>query len=498
MRLQDLTGVLDKKDICGNPDIQIKNIAVDSRDVIDGSLFICIQGLTTDGHNFIRQAVEKGATAVLIDKDVSVPSGIVSIKVASTRSIMGKIASAFYEFPSKHLKMIGITGTNGKTTLTYLIEAILNKAGYNVARLSTTQYKIGKEQIHTTHTTPDSIELQQLLRKAMDCKCTHLVMEVSSHALSLNRIDGCEFDTAVFTNLTTDHLDFHHTQEEYLRAKIKLFASLGETKDKGLPKLAIINTDSPVAERIIEVVNPAYAHIRGYGCNPSLQIKHYKAEKQTDILASDIKINKDYTTFLYHGVRFRLNLLGRYNVYNALAAIGVGEGEGIDLEKISQALGSVDGIPGRFERIRCGQPFTVIVDYAHSPDALQNVLLTCKQLSPKRIITVFGCGGDRDITKRPQMGMLSGELSDETILTNDNPRTEPPEDILSEIEAGIRQVSISYKIIPDRREAIFHAIGSAKQGDLVLIAGKGHEDYQIIGDKIIHFDDREVVREALK
>ncbi|MEK7812949.1 MAG: UDP-N-acetylmuramoyl-L-alanyl-D-glutamate--2,6-diaminopimelate ligase [Candidatus Desantisbacteria bacterium] len=499
MQLQDLIEVLDKKevkgvkDVQGNPAIQINNIAVDSRDVTAGSLFICVQGFIADGHNFIRQAVEKGAAAVLIDRDVPVPEGIASIEVASTRSAMGKIISAFHGFPSKYLKMIGVTGTNGKTTITYLIEAILNTAGYNAARLSTTQYRIGKEQIHAAHTTPDSIELQQLLKKAVDSKCTHLVMEVSSHALSLDRIDGCEFDTAVFTNLTVDHLDFHHTQDEYFRAKAKLFASLGKMSDKGLPKLAIINTDSPFAERIMEAVNPACVHVRGYGCNSSFQLECCKA----DILASEIEINKDYTTFLYHGVRFKLNLLGRHNVYNALAAIGVGESEGVELEEISRALESVDSIPGRFERIRCGQPFMVIVDYAHSPDALQNVLLTCKQLSPKRIITVFGCGGDRDITKRPQMGMISGELSDETILTNDNPRTESPEDILSEIESGLRQVSISYKIIPDRREAIFYAIGSAKQGDLVLIAGKGHEDYQIIGDKTIHFDDREVARQAL-
>ncbi|MBI4777858.1 UDP-N-acetylmuramoyl-L-alanyl-D-glutamate--2,6-diaminopimelate ligase [Candidatus Desantisbacteria bacterium] len=485
--LQELIGVLDEKDIHGNPDIQIKNIAASSRDVVDDSLFICVQGFAADGHNFIRQAVEKGATAVLIDKNVPVLPGITSIKVASTRQVMGKIISAFYEFPSKHLKMIGITGTNGKTTSTYLIEAILNMAGYSVARLSTTQYKIGKEIIHAAHTTPDSIELQQLLKKAIDSKCTHLVMEVSSHALSLDRINGCEFDTAVFTNLTIDHLDFHHTHEEYLKAKTKLFSSLGEASDKGLPKLALINTDSPFAEEIIKTVHPEYAHVRGYGI-----------EKQTDIFAQRIETTQDYTTFLYQGVRFKLNLLGMHNVYNALAAIGVGESEGVELEKISQALESVDSISGRFERIRCGQPFMVIVDYAHSPDALQNVLLTCQQLSPKRIITVFGCGGDRDRTKRPRMGGIAGVLSTEIIFTNDNPRTEAPEDILREIEAGIKQISDSYKIIPDRREAIFHAINSARQGDLVLIAGKGHEDYQIIGDKTIHFDDREVAREALK
>ncbi len=494
MQLQDLIGVLGEKDVQGNPDIQISSIAIDSRNVTPGSLFICIQGFVADGHNFIRQAVEKGATAVLLDKDVPVPPGIVSIKVDSTRSIMGRIASAFYGFPSKYLKMIGVTGTNGKTTITYLIEAILNRAEYNVARLSTTQYRIGKEQIHAAHTTPDSIELQQLLRKAVNSKCSHLVMEVSSHALSLGRTDGCEFDTAVFTNLTVDHLDFHHTQEEYLMAKMRLFASLGEASVKELPKLALINTDSPFAERIIEAVHPAYTHVQGYGCDLNLQSEHCKSA----IIASEIETNKDCTTFLYRGVRFKLNLLGRYNVYNALAAIGVGESEGIGLEKIREALESVDSIPGRFERVVCGQPWTVIVDYAHSPDALQNVLLTCKQLSPRRIITVFGCGGDRDVTKRPHMGMIAGELSDETIITNDNPRSEPPEEILSEIEAGIRQVSIAYKIIPDRREAIFYAIGAATEGDLVLIAGKGHEDYQIIGDKTTHFDDREVAREALK
>jgi len=489
MWLRDLIGVLDEKDekqINGNLDIQIENIAIDSRHVTDGSLFICIAGFATDGHAYIHQAIKNGAVAVLIDKAVSVPSGIVSIRVASTRLIMGKIASAFYGFPSKNLRMSGITGTNGKTTTTYLIEAILKAAGYNVARLSTTQYSIGKEQIHATHTTPDSIELQQLLKKAVDYKCTHLVMEVSSHALSLDRVDGCEFDTAVFTNLTVDHLDFHHTQEEYLRAKAKLFASLGEANDKGLPKLALINTDSPFAEEIIKAVHPECVLIRGYGI-----------EKQTDIFAYNIETTQDYTTFLYQGVKFKLNLLGRHNVYNTLVAIGVGESEGVELETISQALESVGGIPGRFERIWCGQPFTVIVDYAHSPDALQNVLQTCRQLSPKKIITVFGCGGDRDRSKRPQMGNISGGLSDETILTNDNPRTEAPDDILGEIEAGIKQTNSQYQIIPDRREAIFHAIGSARKGDIVLIAGKGHEDYQIMGDKTTHFDDREVAKDGL-
>ncbi|PKM79476.1 MAG: UDP-N-acetylmuramoyl-L-alanyl-D-glutamate--2,6-diaminopimelate ligase [Firmicutes bacterium HGW-Firmicutes-13] len=489
MWLRDLIGVLDEKDekqINGNLNIQIENIAIDSRRITDGSLFICIQGFATDGHAYIHQAIKNGAVAVLIDKDVPVPSGIVSIRVASTRVIMGKIASAFYGFPSKNLRMIGITGTNGKTTTTYLIEAILKAAGYIVARLSTTQYSIGKEQIHATHTTPDSIELQQLLKKATDSKCTHLVMEVSSHALSLDRVDGCEFDTAVFTNLTGDHLDFHHTQEEYLRAKMKLFSSLGEAGDKGLPKLAIINMDSPVAQKIISAINTTNCQIQGYGI-----------ETQTDIRAKGIEITNDYTSFLCQGVQFTIPLLGLYNIYNALAAIGIGRSEGIDMDVIKEALEAVDGVPGRFERIKCGQPFTVIVDYAHTPDALQNVLLTCKQLFPKRIITVFGCGGDRDRSKRPQMGDIAGRLSDETILTNDNPRIELPEDILREIEAGIKQTTGSYRIIPDRGEAIFHAMGLAKEGDIVLIAGKGHEDYQIMGNNVTHFDDREVARDAL-
>lgn len=487
MWLWELIGVLDEKQIDGNPNIRINNIAIDSRCVTDDSLFVCIQGFATDGHAYIHQAIKNGAVAVLIDKDVSVPPGIVSIRVASTRSIMGKIAAAFYGFPSKNLRMIGITGTNGKTTITYLIEAVLKAAGYNGARLSTTQYKIGEEQLLASHTTPDSIELQQLLKKAIDAQCTHLVMEVSSHALSLNRVDGCEFDTAVFTNLTVDHLDFHHTQDEYLKAKIRLFTSLGEMHDKGLPKLAIINTDSPVAQKIIGAINTTNCQIQGYGI-----------ETQTDIRAEGIEITKDYTSFLCQGVKFTIPLLGLYNIYNALAAIGIGRSEGIDMDVIRGALEAVDGVPGRFERIRCGQPFTVIVDYAHTPDALQNVLLTCKQLSPKRIITVFGCGGDRDRSKRPQMGGIAGKVSDEIVLTNDNPRTELPEDILREIETGIKQTAGSYQIIPDRREAIFHAIGSAREGDIVLIAGKGHEDYQIVGNKTTHFDDREVAREALQ
>jgi UDP-N-acetylmuramyl-tripeptide synthetase len=493
MWLGELIQVLKYKQVKGNLQLWIKNITTDSRKVTAGSLFICVRGFIFDGHDYINQAIEKGAVAILIDKDVSVPANITSIKVRSSRDVVGNIAANFYGYPAEKLKLIGITGTNGKTTVVYLTEAMLKKAGYKVGRLSTISYQIDKFCIKASHTTPDSIELQQLLKKAVDCGCRYVVMEVSSHALSLARVVGCEFDIAGFTNLGDDHLDFHGTKEEYLKAKLKLFSSLGELHNKGLPKTAIINADSEYKDRIIRVINTRYCQIRKYGIN-----------NPADIYATGISVREHGISFQYRDVVFNLNIIGLCNIYNALLVIGIGECENIDMQIIKEGIESVKHIPGRFERIDCGQKFTVIVDYAHSSDALENVLITCKQLlaenkhsSRRRIITVFGCGGERDTTKRPQMGKISGIWSDYTIITNDNPRGEKPEDIVKDIERGIKQTNGKYIIILDREEAISHAISIAKEGDIVLIAGKGHEDYQILGDTVVHFDDREVVRNVL-
>ncbi|MEW6097310.1 MAG: UDP-N-acetylmuramoyl-L-alanyl-D-glutamate--2,6-diaminopimelate ligase [bacterium] len=479
MKLQKLVSNIREKQLIGNPDIEITEVATHSRKVVPGALFICIEGFRVDGHNYINEAIQSGAKAILISKDVPILPSITYIKVPDSKQVISTIADTFYNSPSSKLKLIGITGTNGKTTTAYLIESILNAANYKPARISTISYKIGESETPSVQTTPEALELQRILAQAVESAATHVVMEVSSHALALHRTSNCNFDTAIFTNISQEHLDFHLTMEDYLTSKIKLFKELASSS------IAIINIDDEYAQ---EVISNTQAKIITYGLSDKAQI-----------YASDIESNKNRTAFFLSGqppTQINLKLIGLHNVYNALAAIAYGVVEQIDIQTIKEGVENLQKVRGRFELIDRGQNFTVVIDYAHTPDGLENVLLSSKKLNPKRIITVFGCGGDRDKEKRPQMGKVSTTLSDWTILTTDNPRTEDQEKIIKEIEAGVK--GKSYEVIVDRTQAIIKALNYAKEGDLVLIAGKGHETYQIFKDKTIHFDDREVVEDILR
>lgn len=484
MNLQKLVSNLSEKQLIGDPDVEITDIATHSKNVTPGALFICIEGFKVDGHNYIEEAISKGAKAILISKDVPIIPSVTYVKVPDCRQVASIIADTFYDFPSSKLRLIGITGTNGKTTTAYFIESMLRAANYRPARLSTVSYKIGDSEILPSHTTPEAVELQYILAQAVKNGLTHVVMEVSSHALALHRTSGCRFKTAIFTNITQDHLDFHQTMENYLAAKLKLF--------KQLPKsgVAIVNIDDGHAQ---DVISSTEGKVITYGLSDKAQVYAYNIE------STKMKTSFFVTSSKELGItptQINLKLIGLHNVYNALAAIVCGIVEQIDINSIKKGIEGLQGVRGRFELIDKGQDFTVVIDYAHTPDGLKNVLVTSRKLNPKRIITVFGCGGDRDREKRPQMGKISTTLSDYTILTTDNPRNEDPEEIIKEIEAGIES-NKSYEVVIDRTEAIIKALSYARKDDLVLIAGKGHETYQIFKDKKIHFDDREVVEKYL-
>lgn len=478
MRLREIIDGVQIEEVRGDLDPEITGLTSNSKDVKAGYLFICLKGQRFDGHDFLHEAIDNGARAVVVERDVGNVEGATSLRVGSTRRVQGLLASRFYSYPSKRLRLIGVTGTNGKTTVTYLVEAILKRGGCGVGRISTTTYSIDGEEKEATLTTPDALELQSILARMESRGVRYVVMEVSSHALSMERVGGCEFNEAIFTNLTQDHLDFHHTMEEYFEAKMRLFDYL-----KSPDGVAIINLDDPRGKEILSRIKER--RIITYGLREGAQL-----------LAKDVRIGREGTSFLLNGELIKLRLIGRHNLSNALAAIGVGLAEGFDLSTIKEGLMDVRSIPGRLEFLDCGQGFLVFVDYAHTPGALEAVLATIRELRPKRIITVFGCGGERDREKRPIMGEVASRLSDLAIITNDNPRGEDPISIIKDIERGIK--SRNYKVIEDRREAIRYAINEAKEGDAVLIAGKGHEGYQIIGGLRIPFDDRAVAHSILK
>ncbi|MBU1486447.1 UDP-N-acetylmuramoyl-L-alanyl-D-glutamate--2,6-diaminopimelate ligase [bacterium] len=468
MKLSRLISCLEEKEVSGSLEVQVKGIASDSRKVRPGYLFISIKGFESNGHRFIEKAVRGGASCLIVEEEVK--SSLPVVRVPNSRRAAGLLAARFYGYPAKRLRLIGITGTNGKTTTTYLIESILKEAGLKVGRLSTTEYRIGEKIFKAAHTTPDAVLLQRLFAYALAKGVTHLVMEVSSHALSLERIAGCDFAYGVFTNLSHDHLDFHKNMEDYFSSKLRLFDG------SVLVEKAIINIDDPYGRRIAEKTK---AKVIPY----QLSIINY----QLSIVNCQLSIE---------GVPVHLKLPGRHNLYNALAASMVALGEGIEPQAIKDGLETIEFVPGRFQLVSCGQPFKVVVDYAHTPEALKNVLSLCRELKPKRIITLFGCGGDRDRKKRPIMGKLASQMSDLVIITSDNPRSEEPGDIIKEIEEGIKDKR-SCLVIVDRKKAIAKALSLAKEDDLVLIAGKGHEDYQILKDRTIPFDDRKIAKEIL-
>lgn len=489
MFLGKLIDGIDVLKVDGSGTIDIKGIAYDSRTVEPGFLFVAVPGFKTDGHNYVRQAVEAGAPAVMVEREVDLPAGIARVLVKNTRQALARVASVFYNHPSEELRMIGVTGTNGKTTTTYLISSIYREAGEKVGVIGTIANYIGDRKLDVSHTTPESADLQKLLREMRNEGVAVAVAEVSSHALALERVTGCRFDVGVFTNLTQDHLDFHHSMDDYLQAKARLLTGISPGSDKG-PRYVVVNLDDPYAARITRDVR---VPVVTYGLSP-----------EADIRAADIKVTDQGNSFTVESrfgvVHLNMKLTGLFNVYNTLAAFAVGVAGGLNPALAARALEKVRGVPGRFQLVECGQDFAVVVDYAHSPDGLENILKTARTLTGGRLITVFGCGGDRDRTKRPIMGEIAGRYSDLPIITSDNPRTEDPLTIIGDVEEGIKRVMNpgQYMVIPDRREAIRTAVAGARKGDLVMIAGKGHEDYQIIGTQKFHFDDREEAVRAIQ
>ena len=483
--LEELALLVDGTKIVGDGGAQITGIEHDSRKITAGNLFVCFEGAHFDGHNFINQAVNNGAVAILTAREnFQPPAGISALIVRDMLKALAVIVPYACDYPAKKMRVIGVTGTNGKTTTTYMIREILTRAGYKVGLIGTIQMMIGDEILPAHNTTPNVIDLQKIFTEMLSRGVQYVVMEVSSHALAENRISGIEFDAAVFTNLTQDHLDFHKTMENYRAAKAKLFDIVSRTGSKP-NKSAVVNVDDEAGAVMLE-------HAR---CKKIT----YSVKNNSDLRAENVDVRADGTSFQLGGKTLNLHVTGIFNVYNVLAAIGAAEAENIPAETIQTALENFRSVPGRFERIYADIPFAVIVDYAHTPDGVENVLKTARQIARNKIITVFGCGGDRDNTKRPIMGRLDAELSDVVIATSDNPRTENPEKILREIEAGIREKigAKKFETISDRRTAIFRAIELAQAGDVVMILGKGHENYQILNSGTIHFDDREVATEAI-
>lgn len=474
----------------GALDRTVTSVTDDSRAVASGCLFVAVKGERVDGHRFVAQAAQAGAAAIVAQESVEVGS-LPFVKVADSRKALGFIGSRFYGDPSARLSMIGVTGTNGKTTTTYLCKALLEGIGRHVGLIGTVAYQIGAETIPASHTTPGALELQGLLMKMTQAGLNSVVMEVSSHALAMDRTAGCEYDAAVFTNLTQDHLDYHRTMEEYFQAKLRLFTGLGKGKKTG--QRAIINMDDP---RGAEIRAACRVPVWGYAVTSQADLKAERVHLSMN--GSAFSAATPAGTFTVES-----RLVGEHNVYNLLGAIGVALHAGATCDQVREAVAKVINVPGRFERVSAGQDFTVVVDYAHTEDALVRLLTAAQALKSHRIITLFGCGGDRDRGKRPKMGRAAVEYSDVVVLTSDNPRTEDPMAILREVEVGVREAlqsrsHVEYHLVPDRREAIGMAVRLARTGDIVLIAGKGHEDYQIVGTKKVYFDDREAAREAIQ
>jgi UDP-N-acetylmuramoyl-L-alanyl-D-glutamate--2,6-diaminopimelate ligase len=476
LQLEQLTSRLVNQRIIGDREAEITGLSTNTLTLKPGDAYVALIR-ARDGHDFVAQAVAAGASAVVVDREaeVSVPQVI----VPSTDRALSDLALTFYDRPADGLRIVGVTGTNGKTTTTYLIYAALVAAGIPAGLLGTVEHRIGDRRVHSSNTTPEAHELQRLLREMVDAGCDTVVMEASSHGLSLNRLNGVEFYVGVFTNLTRDHLDYHGTFAEYAACKASLFDNLDGTAH------AIVNVDDDSSGRMIQ---DSPARIIGYGQDEKADYRICSFE--TDFQGSRILIDKDSET-----IEADLALTGHFHQYNVAAAVAACRVLNVPTEAITTALKDVQ-VPGRFEGIDVGQPFGVFVDYAHTPDGLINALRAGRQLAENRLISVFGCGGDRDRGKRPEMGKASAELADFSVVTSDNPRTEDPDAIIGDVLPGLGDAPHLVEV--DRHEAIVVALKAAEPGDLVVIAGKGHEDYQMIGRETIHFDDREVAREVLK
>ena len=461
---------------------EVAGLEYDSRRVERGFLFFAFAGARADGRQFAQSAMDRGALAVA--SGLPAPEGFRGawIEVEHGRQALALAARNFYGKPDERLGLTGVTGTNGKTTTTFLIDAVLRAAGKTTAMVGTIEYRLAGKVMAAVNTTPESLDLYRIFHDLEQAGGTHATMEVSSHALALGRVYGITFHTVVFTNLTRDHLDFHQTMENYFAAKRLLFMPEGAAP----PRWAVINHDDPYGREI----------------HPASQVLRYGFDAGADLRASGFETSFEGLRFTvtYQGdkVQIRSPLLGQINAYNILAACGTALSYGLDWPAIARGIAECPPVPGRFERVDEGQPFLVVVDYAHTDDALRNTIAVARQLKPKRVITLFGCGGDRDRSKRPLMGMAAGEASDFVVLTSDNPRSEDPIAIMNDALVGLRRFDTPHLIEPDRAKAIRAALDQARAGDIVILAGKGHEPYQILKDRVIHFDDREVARETLR
>ncbi|HJV66549.1 MAG TPA: UDP-N-acetylmuramoyl-L-alanyl-D-glutamate--2,6-diaminopimelate ligase [Geomonas sp.] len=502
MKLAQLLECLEGARITGDSDVEIEGLYYDSRQVRPGGLFFALRGVKSDGTLFIDAAVKGGAVAVVADRPCAVP-GVTVVEVTDARRAMSLMAALFYGEPTAGIPTVGITGTNGKTTTSYLVEGIMEKGGFPPAVLGTISYRFGDTFIPAPNTTPESVDLQKTLRELVDLGAHGVVMEVSSHSLEQRRADGCQFDVAIFSNLTRDHLDYHPGMEAYFESKLRLFTDLLAPTPRKPARHAVVNVDDEYGRRIAK--------------RAAATVISYAVEGKADITVAEVD-------FSVHGISCTLNtprgelslksdLLGRFNLYNILSAVGAGIALGISDQAIREGIEGHKKVPGRLERVENDKGITVLVDYAHTGDALENVLATVSELKKGRIITLFGCGGDRDKGKRPVMGEIAARYSDLAIVTSDNPRTEEPQAILEDVRAGILPLSLreygaqeiaggfqgkGFVTIESRHDAISLAIRVAKPGDIVLLAGKGHEDYQIVGTEKFHFDDREEAAEALK
>jgi len=480
MLLTNLLNNIPHKILQSGETSEISTVTMDSREVQKGTLFICIRGLNVDRHEYIQPAIDAGAAAVLVDENYNtLHQGVTIIQVKNTRQAMAYIAANYYGNPAKKLRLVGVTGTNGKTSVTYFIEEILRKCGKKTGLIGTVGVKANNVELNLpflTSTTPDPLHFHGILAEMVNCGVTDVVMEVSSHALALHKMEGLTFNIGVFTNLTQDHLDFHGTMENYALAKAQLFAQ---------SKMAVVNADDKYS-KIMATHLPEGAIYITYGI-----------ENPSDLQAEEIKYHLNGSEFTLLSMPFTLPINGRFNIYNTLAAIGAAEGLGLTMGEINRAVATLNGVPGRIQAVPNDRGVNVLVDYAHSPDGLEKIIPAVKEFTKGKVITLFGCGGDRDTTKRPIMGKIAGELSDHCIITSDNPRTENPFEILKQVESGTKETGTTYEIIENRKEAILKGVKMLQQGDALIIAGKGHEDYQIIGTTKHHFSDYDTALEAL-
>lgn len=483
MQLPQLLEGIDVKAPTETTGLEISGLAYDSRQLKRGQLFVAIQGEKSDGHRFIEDALRIGALGIVSERTAPSGFGALWIQVGNARKALARAAANFYGHPSQRLQLIGITGTNGKTSTAYLIESILKAAGQEVGVVSTIEYRGPGGAVPAARTTPESLDLQRLFADWVAGGCAYAVMEVSSHALALDRVHACQFQSAIFTNLTPEHLDFHLTLDNYYEAKKQLFSGCGFEP----PRQGIINLDDPRGEDLAAF---CLGRCQTYSSRRTADFHVLSFDPQGTQMLLEVQTPAGPLVL-------KSQLLGSPNVSNILAAVATGHGLGLDKEVLRKGIESCPPIPGRFESINQGQPFHVIVDYAHTPDALVKILRTAREMDPRRVLLLFGCGGNRDRTKRPVMGSVADSSSDYFIITSDNPRGEDPLAIIAEIEGGISKGSKKYHVEPEREKAIHTLMQMAEPGDVLILAGKGHEPYQILKDRTIHFDDREQARAAL-